>query len=117
MAAGVSELTAVDRIRRALSDPTDPPAKNLGEAESIYFAEKHEGQFATDDNDAHSFALRRTGLGSGRVIDSIHILRTAVANGDIAAVTANDIANEMEAAGRSFRPEHRGERGPGYFRD
>ena len=50
-----------------------------------------------------------------RVIDSIHILRTAVADGDLTAADAHRIANEIEAAGRSLRPEHRGTRGPDYF--
>ena len=54
-------------------------------------------------------------LGAGRVIDSIHILRTAIADGDLTAADADSIANEIEDAGRSFRPTHRDTRGPDYF--
>ena len=45
----------------------------------------------------------------------IHILRTAVADGDLTAADAHSIADEIEDSGRSFRPAHRGTRGPDYF--
>ena len=89
--------------------------QNRGEAESIHFAEKYDGQFATDDNTAYKFARRRTSLSLGRVIDSIDILRTAVASGEITAVEANSVADNIEAEGRFFRPEHRINRDYRYF--
>lgn len=86
------------------SAPEDPPD-----------AEKHNGHFATDDNGAHEFVRRHPSLGMGRVIDSIHILRSAVADGVLSAANACDVANAIEDAGRSFRPTHRHVRGPDYF--
>ena len=93
----------------------EPPKGDRGEAEGIYFAEKLGGQFATDDNNAYDFARRRASLGPGRVIDSVQILQTAVANGDISATEARSIAVAFEEAGRSLRPDHRGARDPAYF--
>ncbi len=111
----VAELGDVYRLQVGLNDGRRPPTGDRGEAEAIYFAEKHNGQFATDDNNAYEFARRRPSLGTGRVIDSIHILRTAVADGDLTPTEAHDIANAIEDAGRSFRPTHRHVRGPDYF--
>ena len=114
-APSVTELADVYRLQVGLNAGREPPKGDRGEAEGIYFAEKHDGQFATDDNHAYEFARRRPSLGSGRVMDSIHILRTAVADGDLTATDAHRIANAMEDAGRSFRPTHRGTRMPDYF--
>lgn len=111
----VAELADVYRLQVGLNDGRRPPKGDRGEAEAIYFAEKHNGQFATDDNNAYEFARRRPSLGPGRVIDSIHILQTAVTDGDLTAADAHSIANDIEAAGRSFRRVHRGTRGPDYF--
>ena len=110
-----SEMVDVYRLQVGLNDGREPPKGDRGEAESIYFAEKHNGQFATDDNGAYEFARRRPSLGPGRVIDSIHILRTAFADGVLSAADACDVANAIEDAGRSFRPTHRHARGPDYF--
>ncbi len=110
-----AELTDVYRLQVGLNAGRQPPKADRGEAEGIYFAEKHNGQFATDDNNAYDFARRRPTLGAGRVIDSIHILRTAVADGELTATAAHRIANAIEDAGRSFRPTHRGTRDPDYF--
>ena len=111
----VAELGDVYRLQVGLNDGRRPPTGDRGEAEAIYFAEKHNGQFATDDNNAYEFARRRPSLGAGRVIDSIHILQTAVADGALKAADARNIADDIESAGRSFRPVHRGTRGPDYF--
>lgn len=110
-----AELAVVYRLQVGLNDGREPPKGDRGEAEGIYFAEKHNGQFATDDNGAYEFAWRRPSLGMGRVIDSVHILQTAVADGVLTPAEAHDIANEIEDAGRLFRPTHRGARGPSYF--
>ncbi len=114
-APSVAELAAVYRLQVGLNDGRQPPKGDRGEAEGIFFAEKHDGQFATDDNNAYDFARRRPNLGAGRVIDSIHILRTAVADGELTATAAHRIANAIEDAGRSFRPTHRDTRDPDYF--
>ena len=110
-----AELADVYRLQVGLNDGRQPPTGHRGEAEAIYFAEKLNGQVATDDNGAYEFARRRSSLGPGKVIDSIHILRTVVANGDLTASEADRIANAMEDAGRSFRPIHRGPKGADYF--
>ena len=114
-APSIEELADVYRLQVGLNDGKRPPTGDRGEAEAIYFAEKHSGQFATDDNNAYEFARRRPSLRPGRVIDSVQILRTAVANGDISATGACNIADAIEGAGRSFRPVHRRRRGPAYF--
>ncbi len=111
----VAEMGDVYRLQVGLNDGREPPRGDRGEAEGIYFAEKLWGQFATDDNGAYEFAARRPSLGPGRVIDSIQILQTAVANGDISATEARDIANAIEKVGRSLRPVHRGVRDRAYF--
>ncbi len=109
-------MADVYRLQVGLNEGRKPPQGDRGEAECIYFAEKHGGQFVTDDNNAYSFAVRRVSLGIGRVIDTIQILRIAVANGSLTATDACGIADEIENAGRSFRPEHRIKRSPAYFR-
>ncbi len=110
-----TELLDVYRLQVGLNGGKRPPTKHLGEAEGIFFAEQRHGRFATDDNAAYEFARRRSSLGVGRVIDSIHILQTAVADGVLTSVEACGIANDIEAAGRSFRPVHRRSRSPDYF--
>lgn len=115
VAPSVAELKNVLHLQVGLNAGMEPPMGDHGEAEGIYFAEKLGGQFATDDNGAYEFARRRPSLGMGRVIDSIHILRTAVADGYLTTTDAQSIANEIEDAGRLFRPVHRGTRGPDYF--
>ena len=115
VAPSVAELGHVYRLQVGLNAGMQPPEGDRGEAEGIYIAEKLGGQFATDDNNAYDFARRRSSLGPGRVIDSVQILRSAVANGDISATEACNIANAIEDAGRSLRPVHRRARGPNYF--
>lgn len=110
-----TELREVYHLQVGLNAGMEPPKGDRGEAEGIYFAEKLGGQFATDDNNAYDFARRRKLLGPGRVIDSVQILQTAVANGDISATEAHNIAIAIEDAGRSLRPVHRGARDPAYF--
>ena len=113
--AGAAELAEIYRLQVGLNTGRRPPRSHLGETEGIYFAEKHEGDFVTDDNGAYDFACRRPSLGPQRVFDSIDVLRSAVSVGEITAEDAAAIADDVEAAGRSFRPEHRHSRGPDYF--
>lgn len=110
-----AELKDVYRLQVGLNAGMEPPTGDRGEAEGIYFAEKLGGQFATDDNNAYDFARRRASLGPGRVIDSVQILQTAVANDDISATEARNIAIAIEEAGRSLRAIHSGARDPAYF--
>jgi len=112
-----ADLEPIFSLQVGINQGIYPPdmKRNRGEAESIYFAERHDGQFATDDNAAYKFACRRPSLGPGRVIDSIDILRTAVALGEITATDAFTVAENIEAEGRFFRPEHRIRREPSYF--
>ena len=110
-----AEMAVVYRLQVGLNDGREPPRSDRGEAEGIFFAEKHNGQFATDDNKAYEFARRRPSLGMGRVIDSVHILQTAVADGVLTPAEAHGIANAIEDAGRWFRPTHRHPRSPDYF--
>lgn len=100
-------------IRTALNPKENTPCDNLGEAESIHFAIKLQGQFATDDNEAYEFAAIR--LGSENVMDTIKILREAVAMYELTADDADQVSNDIEAAVRHLRPEHRQPRGPSYF--
>ena len=110
-----SAHSAVYRIQVGLNDGRQPPDAHLGEAEGIYFAEQTGGDFATDDNGAYEFAKRRPTLGPARVVDTIDILRSAVAFGETSPVRANEIADLVESVGRFLRPVHRHSRGPEYF--
>jgi hypothetical protein len=76
----------------------------MGEAESIYFAAKLGGYFATDDNAAYDFAERY--LGSGRVIDTVHILRDAVSLGEMTSSVAAGHATRIRESGRHLRRLH-----------
>ncbi|MYB73795.1 MAG: hypothetical protein F4124_10355 [Acidimicrobiia bacterium] len=89
--------------------------EHRGEAECIYFAEQLGGGFATDDAAAYDFALRYSNM-PGKVVDTIDILREAVAHNAISDIEADFVAQQMEGAGRIFRKTHRGGRGPSYFR-
>ena len=94
------------RLQVGLNDGKQPPKGDRGEAEGIFFAEKHDGQFATDDNNAYDFARRRPTLGAGRVIDSIHILRgppSPTVNSQPPRPTASRTPWRTQAA-RSDRP-------------
>lgn len=103
----------IAQIRTALNPKENTPLDNLGEAESIHFATKLQGQFATDDNEAYEFAAIR--LGSENVMDTITILREAVAMHELTANEADQVTDNIEAAGRYLRRVHRQQRGPSYF--
>ena len=60
-----SDRIGIFRLLVALNDGAGAPVAHAGEAESIYFAEKFDTLFVTDDNGAYDFARRR--LGDGRV--------------------------------------------------
>lgn len=113
--AGVSDATAIYHLQIGLNDGVSPATKHRGEAESIYFAEKLGGCFATDDEAAFAYAKQRPALGDGRVFDSIYLLRRAVANDEITADEAAQIADQVEAQDRFFRKVHRVRNGRDYF--
>jgi hypothetical protein len=87
-----------------LNDGKSPPIDHAGEAESIYFAERLEAAFATDDNEAHLFASRRPMV--RHVIDTVDILRDSVAAHELPEVEASSVVASMRAAGRSLRRTH-----------
>lgn len=99
-----SGLAEVMRIRIALSDGTGPSTKNLGEAESIYVADRLNGIFVTDDNAAYEFAWRRLGL--CRVLDTVDLLRESVKTGIANASEAQQIADAIRNTGRKLRRVH-----------
>ena len=101
---GTSEHKNIYKLWVGLNGGKEPPIDHYGEAESIYFAEKLNGQFATDDNAAHDFAKRR--MGPGRVIDTIDILRDAVALGEIRSQEAVRVVTTIRGAGRYLRSCH-----------
>ena len=81
----------------------------------IVLAERHGGAFAADDNAAYQFATRRPGLGHSRVIDTVEILRSAIAQDIITAQDAVDIADDIATADRWLRSMHDGHIRIAYF--
>lgn len=107
------ELKEIVLQQIRLNEGRRPPTAHAGEAEGIYFAEKLEGRFVTDDNGAYDFALRR--LGSGRVHDTVDLLREAVSYGDLGDGEALNIVNAIRNSGRSIRRVHPNTLLRGYF--
>jgi hypothetical protein len=101
-----ADMRSILPIWVGLNDGRRPPTQHAGEAESIYFAEKLDGCFATDDNAAYDFAMRRAALGVGRVFDTIDILRDAVACDEISTQDALNVVDALRVAGRSLRRIH-----------
>jgi len=101
-----SDLRKITRIHIGLNEGRPESDSHLGEAESIYFAEKTGGLFVTDDNGAYDFAQRRPGLGPARVRDTVYVLRDAVANGYITRGDAAACAATIRAAGRHLLRTH-----------
>jgi hypothetical protein len=108
------DLKGILQLQIGLNDGRRPPTAHAGEAEGIYFAEKLDGRFVTDDNGAYDFAVRR--LGVGRVQDTVDILREAVASGDMDAGEAINVANAIRNSGRDLRRVHPSTMIPHYFR-
>ena len=96
----VSDLGSILDLRRALSEGS-ASAGNAGEAESIYFAQRLGGAFATDDALAFDFACRR--LGRDHVMDTIDLLHHAVRERIITAHEAADCACRITDVGRHLR--------------
>ncbi len=96
----VLDLGSIARLQRALSAGAASDG-NAGEAESIYFAERLGGVFATDDGVAFDFACRR--LGRDHVVDTVDLLRQAVSEGIITSHEAADYAARVTDSGRHLR--------------
>jgi hypothetical protein len=107
--AGPSEQLAVFRLQAAIrgtldDEDDDDSARDLGEAESIYVADKLNGTFITDDWSAYEFARKR--FGSNRVMDTVALLREAVACGELTPSEAQHAADAIRNSGRHLRWGH-----------
>jgi hypothetical protein len=108
-----TELAEVMRIRIVLSDLNSRSAEDLGEAESIFVADKFNGTFITDDYAAYDLARRR--LGHCRVLDTVDLLRETVATGYFKPSEAQQVADAIRNSGRNLRRGHPSTFTPEYF--
>lgn len=108
-----TELAEVMRIRIVLSDANSGSAENLGEAESIFLADKLNGIFITDDYVAYELARRR--LGHCRVLDTVDLLREMVVTGYFKSSEAQQVADAIRNSGRYLRRGHPSTFTPEYF--
>jgi len=102
------------RIRVALGGEPGRPTEHLGEAESIFLADKLHGAFITDDRAAYDFARRR--LGDRRVFDTVDLLREAVASSYFTLNEAQQVADAIRNSGRKLRRGHPSTFTPNYFK-
>lgn len=102
-ASDLTDLIGIQHLRAALSQPGDLTG-NLGEAETLWVAEKLGAAMVTDDAAAHEFAVRR--LGPKRVLDTVDLLRAAVERGFRTAQEASEIAARISDADRHLRYVH-----------
>src|SRR5262249_34587039 len=109
-----ADLAEVMRIRVALGGGTGRSTEHLGEAESIFLADKFNGAFVTDDYAAYDLARRR--LGDCRVLDMVDLLREAVATGYFGPSQAQQVADAVRNSGRKLRRGHPSTFTPGYFK-
>lgn len=96
----VLDLDSIARLQRALSAGAASEG-NVGEAESVYFAERLGGVFATDDGIAYDFACRR--LGYDHVVDTVELLCQAVSKSIITSREAAEFARRVTDSGRHLR--------------
>jgi hypothetical protein len=96
-----SDLGEVMRIRTQLGGGA---GQNLGEAESIWIADKLGGAFITDDYSAYQFASRR--LGNCRVLDTVALLRESVTTKYLTASEAQQVADAIRNCGRKLLRGH-----------
>jgi hypothetical protein len=99
-----TELAEVIKIQIALSSGKSRGSEHLGEAESIYLADKLNGAFVTDDYAAYVLAGRR--LGHCRVLDTVDLLRETVVTGYLTPSQAQQVADAIRNSGRSLRRGH-----------
>jgi predicted nucleic acid-binding protein len=99
-----AEVTAINRIRRAVFGGTDAePLKHLGEAQTCHIM-KTRPEFAgswwvSDDREALRYA-RRQGLTTYQTID---LVRIAVSHGDMPTSEGYALLHAMAAKGRHLR--------------
>jgi hypothetical protein len=98
------EIFTLQIALREFGDDSDDPARDLGEAETLFVADKLNGEFITDDAAAYDFARRR--LGSNRVFDTVDLLREAVVYGDMTSYEAKQTADAIRNSGRYLRRGH-----------
>lgn len=108
-----AELAEVLKIRIVLSGGKSHSTENLGEAESIFLADKFNGVFITDDRIAYDFASQR--LGHCRALDTVDLLREAVATGYFESSEAQQVADAIRNSGRMLRRGHPSTFTPEYF--
>jgi hypothetical protein len=108
-----TDMAEVMRIRIALGGGSGNSTKDLGEAESIFLADRLNGTFITDDRVAYDFALRR--LGNIRVFDTVDLLRETVVTGYFTSSEAQQVADAIRNSGRSLRRGHPSTFTPKYF--
>src|SRR6266498_582234 len=108
-----ADLAEVMRIRISLSDGKSHFTEHLGEAESIFLADKLNGAFITDDYAAYDLARRR--LGDRRVFDTVDLLRETVMTGYFTPSEAQQVADAMRNSGRKLRRGHPPTFTPDYF--
>lgn len=108
-----TEMAEVMKIRIALGGGSGPSTEHLGEAESIFVADKLNGAFITDDRAAYDFARRR--LGGSRVFDTIDLLRETVVAGYFTSSQAQQVADAIRNSGRWLRRGHPSTFTPTYF--
>lgn len=110
VAPSSGDLKAITHLKIALGnagyeeEDKAVESKNTGEAESIQIAHRLGYCFTTDDNEAYRVARGR--LGPDRVFDTVHLLRLAVANGDLRIPDAIEVANRIRTADRFLRREY-----------
>jgi hypothetical protein len=109
----IDGLAEIFRIRRALSSGEQNPKAHLGEAESIWFVDKLNGTFITDDAEACAFAEKR--FGGHRVLDTVELLRESVAAGELGPGEAKQVADAIRNTGRHLRAGHPPTLLPDYF--
>jgi hypothetical protein len=109
----VIDLAEVVKIQIRLGGGIHHPTAQLGEAESIFVADRLNGSFVTDDYAAYDFARRY--LGDARVFDTIDLLREAVATGYMTGSEAQQVADAIRNSGRKLRRGHPTTFPPRYF--
>lgn len=98
------DLVEVMRIRIALGGARSGANQHLGEAESIWVADKLNGTFITDDHAAYEFASQR--LGNSRVLDTVELLRESVVTNYFTSNEAQQVADAIRNNGRKLRRGH-----------
>ncbi|QKW09382.1 hypothetical protein HUT18_26335 [Streptomyces sp. NA04227] len=99
-----AELVLVDRLRRAVfGGRPNRPLQHLGEAETLVVIENREGYegalWITDDGEAGRYARRR-GID---VLDTVGLMRLAVADSLVPCDEAHGLLRGMQRAGRFLR--------------